>query len=388
MKKSSDPDRGCLGCDGKTKGVGPETVTSLVPLRKEQDNDGFRFCPAQSCDVVYSRHATDTRVDKHELEVEVFQKSSSRDRPVCYCFEYSVRDVEVDGPAVIDDIETKCREGLDRCEELNPQGRCCLGNVRKVASKAGEVLHAGGGQQAGAGNCCASAHVSEPPPAAAKAESIEPPPRAGRWATGGAIVAAVLSSACCWLPLSLIALGISAGGIGAFFEAYRVAFLGATAVLLGTGFYFVYVRKPACEPGDACAVPNPGLQRLNKIMLWAATALVAGFALFPNYIGYVLGGGEQPTAEAATPAATTPAASKPDAVTRSYSVEGMSCEGCTIHIKDALEKLPIVAAATIVYEEKVARVTFAPASNPDDAAVIAAIEESGFEATAKTSGEK
>ena len=201
-------------------------------------------------------------------------------------------------------------------------------------------------------------------------------------------MAAVLSSACCWLPLSLNALGISAGGVGAFCEAYRVAFLGATAVLLGTGFYFVYLRKPACEPGDACAVPNPRLQRFNKVMLWVATALVAGFALFPNYIGYVLGGGEQPTAEAATLATTAAAATKPDTVTRTYSVEGMSCEGCTIHIKDALEKLPSVSAATIVYEEKVARVTFAPGANPDDAAVIAAIDETGFEATSRTSGEK
>lgn len=386
--KASDTDRSCLGCDGKTKRVGPETVTSLVPLRKEQDNDGFRFCPAQSCDVVYSRRAIDTRVHEHELAVEVFQKSSRRDRPVCYCFGYSVHDVEVDGPAIIDDIEAKCREGLDRCEELNPQGRCCLGNVRKVASEAGEVPQASDGQQAAAGNCCASVQVSERSPAATKAESTGAPPRAGRWATGGAIVAAVLSSACCWLPLSLIALGISAGGVGAFFEAYRVAFLGATAVLLGTGFYFVYLRKPACDPGDACAVPNPRLQRLNKIMLWVATALVAGFALFPNYIGYVLGGGEQSTAEAATLATTAAAATKPAAVTRTYSVEGMSCEGCTIHIKEALEKLPIVSAATIVYEEKVARVTFAPGSNPDDAAVIAAIDETGFEATLKTSGEK
>lgn len=383
----ADTDRSCLGCDGKTKSVGPETVTSLVLLRKQQDNDGFRFCPAQSCEVVYSRRATNTRVNKHELDVEVFQKSANRDRLVCYCFDYSVRDVEADGPAAIDDIEVKCREGLDRCEELNPQGRCCLGNVRQVANKAGEGMRSSDGEQAAAGYCCASVHVSEAPPAAAKPESAQVPPRAGRWATGGAIVAAVLSSACCWLPLSLIALGISAGGVGAFFEAYRMTFLGATGVLLGTGFYFVYVRKPTCEPGDACAVPNPSLQRFNKIMLWVATALVAGFALFPNYIGYLLGSGEQPTAEAATPVAAA-AATKPDVVTRTYAVEGMSCEGCTIHIKDALEKLAIVSSATIVYEEKIARVTFTPGAKPDDAAVIAAIDETGFEATLKAGGEK
>jgi hypothetical protein len=35
------------------------------------------------------------------------------------------------------------------------------------------------------------------------------------------------------------------------------------------------------------------LQKLNKVMLWTATAFVAVFALFPNYIGYVLGGDDQ-----------------------------------------------------------------------------------------------
>jgi copper chaperone CopZ len=386
--KSADSGRSCLGCSGKTKRVGAETVTSLVALRKAQDNDGFRFCPAPKCDVVYSQRATDTRVSTSALDVEVFQKSSSPDRPVCYCFEHTVRDVEADAAAIIDDIEAKCREGIDRCEELNPQGRCCLGNVRDVADNTGDILEPGAGAPAVAHNCCASTHVSEAPsPPSTEAVSLESAPRGGRWATGGAVVAAVLSSACCWLPLSLVALGISAGGVGAVFEEYRVVLLGATAALLGAGFYFAYIRKPACEPGEACAVPNSRLQRFNKVMLWVATAFVAGFALFPNYIGSILGGGEQPTAEAATLAVADPTAANPDAVTRTYSVEGMSCEGCTVHIKETLEKLSIVSSATIVYEDKIARVTFTPGTDPDDAAVLAAIDETGFEATVNDNGE-
>lgn len=112
----------------------------------------------------------------------------------------------------------------------------------------------------------------------------------GMWSAGGALTAAVLSSACCWLPLALIGVGVSAAGVGGFFEAYRIHFLVVTALLLGTGFYFVYVRKPKCASCEACAVPNPKLQRFNKIMLWTATVFVLGFAAFPNYVGYVLGG--------------------------------------------------------------------------------------------------
>ncbi|MEQ9324587.1 MAG: mercuric transporter MerT family protein [Polyangiaceae bacterium] len=368
----NNDDRQCLGCEGATKSVSATTVTSLASGRRGKDNEGFRFCPASSCDVVYSRRATDSRVRTAALDVEVFQKSTRSERPVCYCFAYSLGDVRASGEAVIDDIEGKCREGLDRCEEMNPQGRCCLGNVRMVLrTEKREPLQSGKNE-----SCCASA--SRPP---APDTSEDRPARAGGWATIGAVLAAVLSSACCWLPLSLIALGISAGGIGAFFEAYRSVFLAVTAVLLGAGFYFVYVRKPACGPDEACAAPNPRLRRFNKITLWLATALVGGFALFPNYVGYLIGGAE-PTAAAAT---TAPA--EPEVVTTTYAIEGMSCKGCTVHIEQALAKVPTVASATVVYEEKVARVTFKPGVEPDDVAVLAAIDDTGFEATVKNDGD-
>ena len=364
-------ERRCLGCEGATKRVSATTVMSLASVRRGQDSEGFRFCPAASCDVVYSRRGTNTCVRTTELDVEVFQKSTRPERPVCYCFGYTVRDVQDAGEAVIDDIESKCREGLDRCEEKNPQGRCCLGNVRMILrTEEGEPLQCGQDE-----SCCAASR----PPAPDASEGR--PLRAGGWATVGAVLAAVLSSACCWLPLSLIALGISAGGIGAFFEAYRSVFLAVTAVLLGAGFYFVYLRKPACGPDGACAAPNPKLRRFNQITLWLATALVVGFALFPNYVGYLLGGA-QPEATAAT---TAPPA--PEGVTRTYAIEGMSCKGCTVHIEQALASVPSVASATVVYEEKVARVTFKPGVEPDDAAILAAVDETGFEATVKSAGD-
>jgi hypothetical protein len=38
-------------------------------------------------------------------------------------------------------------------------------------------------------------------------------------------------------------------------------------------------------------MPNPRLRRFNKIVLWAATTFVLAFALFPDYVGYVLAAG-------------------------------------------------------------------------------------------------
>ena len=197
---------------------------------------------------------------------------------------------------------------------------------------------------------------------------------------------AVASSACCWLPLLLIAVGVTAGGIGVFFETYRWLFLGLTAGLLGAGFYFAYFRKPQCEPGDACAVPNRRLERLNRVTLWMATAFAASFALYPNYMGYLLGNDDEPTAIAAVDktAPSAPNSFAAGANTRDYDVVGMSCEGCTAHVKTAVAELPGVTAVQVSFEERIARVTFAPDVQADDRAVLAAIEEVGYEASVAT----
>ncbi len=136
-------------------------------------------------------------------------------------------------------------------------------------------------------DCCA-------PDLQNKALIRDPGAKAGLLSAAGAVMTALLSSACCWLPLALIAFGASAAGVASFFEAYRGILLVVTTLLLGSGFYYVYIRKPKCAPGDACAVPNPRLQRTNKVLLWVATVFVVVFAAFPDYIGALVGGDEEP----------------------------------------------------------------------------------------------
>ena len=67
--------------------------------------------------------------------------------------------------------------------------------------------------------------------------------RASRWATGGAIFAAILASACCILPLVFGALGLSAVALAGLFESVRTYLLMLTAGLLAAGFYYNYFRK-------------------------------------------------------------------------------------------------------------------------------------------------
>ena len=67
--------------------------------------------------------------------------------------------------------------------------------------------------------------------------------RTGLVTVGGSVLAALIASACCWLPLLLVTFGVSAAGVSAQFESVRPYFLALTAVLLGAGFYFSYFRR-------------------------------------------------------------------------------------------------------------------------------------------------
>ena len=94
------------------------------------------FCATPGCEVVYFDTHGGT-VPTADVGVAVFQKESKPERPVCYCFEHTAAAVlaatRTDGSnSIVDEVMEACRGGLDRCEETNPQGHCCLGNVRAL----------------------------------------------------------------------------------------------------------------------------------------------------------------------------------------------------------------------------------------------------------------
>ena len=106
---------------------------------------------------------------------------------------------------------------------------------------------------------------------------------------GGAVVSAVLASACCVLPLVLASVGLGAVGFATVLEPYRPLFIAVTLVFLGISFYLTY-RRPrgqACAPGSACA-PASGAGRAGKIALWVITALVLGILAFPYLLAATL----------------------------------------------------------------------------------------------------
>ncbi len=106
--------------------------------------------------------------------------------------------------------------------------------------------------------------------------------------SAGAIASAVAASICCFGPLALAVLGLGGGALLLSVEPYRPLFLVAATSLLGAAFYTTYrtPRPEACEPGSSCA--RPGVSTGMKLVLWAATILVALAAAFPSLSRLIL----------------------------------------------------------------------------------------------------
>ena len=350
----------CPGCGGPGKRVTRATLDALLTpearLASLGELDTARYCGAAGCDIVYWTGEPPVTRTVGDVAVEVFDKTIRRDRPVCYCFGFTVAEVEADTEGTIaTDIAQRCRDGLDRCETTSPSGRCCLGAVRRLTKRASAT---GPRTEPDPEACCArdrAVTTSRPPgPTASRS-------RAPAVTVAGAVLAAVLSSACCWLPLALAGAGVSAAGAGAAFEVYRPYALGLAGVLLAAGFWFVYLRRAPCEPGTACErSASSGASRAARVSLWSGALLVVAAATFPTWFGW-----------------TAPAAAKVGASARAYDVAGMHCAGCAGLVRDALADLPGVDEVRVTYEPP--RVCVAgPASG---ATLVRAAADVGYQLT-------
>ena len=97
----------------------------------------------------------------------------------------------------------------------------------------------------------------------------------------GSILAAIGASICCVGPLVLLALGVSGAWIGSLtaLEPYRPIFIGLTLLFLGLAFYRLYLARPVCTPGSACA--NPRMLKRQRLTFWIVAILVLGLIAVP-----------------------------------------------------------------------------------------------------------
>ena len=207
------------------------------------------------------------------------------------------------------------------------------------------------------------------------------PSRGERIAKIGTLVSAVMASSCCWLPLVLLAVGVSGVGIASTLEAYRPVFLVVTFGFLSAAFYFTYrPRKAPAGFGNDCCAAQPtvaegccattgkrrfSMNSMNKIMLWLVTILAVAFLLFPSYVGAFLETGDGREVAA-------------DMNRAVLKVDGMTCEGCSALVADAIRDVPGVLAVEVDFNKSEAVVgTEACCPVPEDKIVVA-LKKAGY----------
>ncbi|AFZ69710.1 putative iron-sulfur cluster-binding metallochaperone [Deinococcus peraridilitoris] len=135
----------CPACGARGKTIKLITLKALLlphALTTLEPAEHYRFCPDAACEVTYfSDHRAYSRAD---VKVPVYQKDPGDSVPVCYCFAYTRRNLELAAhdestheiPRVIQD---HIKAGRCGCEVNNPQGSCCLGNVNKALTRLREA---------------------------------------------------------------------------------------------------------------------------------------------------------------------------------------------------------------------------------------------------------
>jgi len=137
-RRNSPGTTACPECGHTGRPVQGQTVKALlaVTLRAVRDAE-YLFCRTQTCPVVYFSPDGRHSFMIGEVREGVYQKEPApADVPICYCFRYTVgnvRDATAEGQGAIwVGINAGIEAGQCACDLRNPQGACCLGNVRRL----------------------------------------------------------------------------------------------------------------------------------------------------------------------------------------------------------------------------------------------------------------
>jgi len=138
----SVPVSSCPVCLKTGKSVDSLTLKALlnVPLTEVRSVE-YSFCRTLDCPVVYySEDAIQTFLES-DLRERVYQKHMAEEHVfVCYCFRYTVGSINAEffrkhASTVVEAINAGIQAGQCACDIRNPQGSCCLGNVRLIVKQ-------------------------------------------------------------------------------------------------------------------------------------------------------------------------------------------------------------------------------------------------------------
>ena len=131
----------CPECGKVGKLVQGQTVKALLSVSlREVQNVQHIFCRTQTCPVVYFSADGEQTFTVEDVGERVYQKEpEAEDVFVCYCFRHTMSDLRRASPedrtSIVEDINTGIDAGQCACDLQNPQGSCCLGNVRSMIKR-------------------------------------------------------------------------------------------------------------------------------------------------------------------------------------------------------------------------------------------------------------
>lgn len=207
-----------------------------------------------------------------------------------------------------------------------------------------------------------------------------------QWLFFSTLFSALLASACCWLPLLLLVLGLSTIGIAQILEQFRPFFLGITFTLLATAFYFTYRPQRSrlvpdkgqsisnsCLPPpqtEQCCSPSGSMQvqRLQRGALWFVTIIVLAFAFFPSYVGKLIESGKDSLASSYRDSGRT----------LTFQVKGMTCAGCATVLRQQLLQVPGVRAVDVDFKTGRAHVVFEKGKEVPSSALAGVVKKAGY----------
>lgn len=100
-----------------------------------------------------------------------------------------------------------------------------------------------------------------------------------RSSLAGSVLAAIGATACCFLPLVLVAAGVGGAWIASLrlLEPLQPLFAGIMVLCLVVAFHTLYIRPKRCAPGDVCAAPH--VLRRQRIVYWAVVAFIVAMGV-------------------------------------------------------------------------------------------------------------
>ena len=138
VQRKPRPEAFCPRCEHKGSPVQGQTVKAIVSVTLRSVTNGqYYFCRNDSCPVVYFTSDGSSVFTTGDVRERVYQKEPNADDVlVCYCFRHTVGDLRgasVDQRAeILNDVNAGIQADQCACDLRNPQGSCCLGNVRAL----------------------------------------------------------------------------------------------------------------------------------------------------------------------------------------------------------------------------------------------------------------